>query len=433
MPNLVTKQFKLSNSKSFIEQFSDSNGNSLYMFLAKPSVWQVNNDTPPNPTDTIQDYSKIWDEIIALKKVSPANIINVVKRINWIKNTVYAEYDHEDALLLSKEFFVLNRELNVYKCISNNNGSLSLVEPTGKSLNIFTTSDGYKWKYLYSISNSDRLKFLTDNWMPVRKNDEVASVAKDGAVEYIKLFSGGLDYSPQARVIVEGDGVSANIGTRQSLGVVYDFIYNNNGNRYRFANAYIVDTNSTGRGANLKAILSPVGGHGFDPISELGAHYIMINVRTEYNEGFGDFPGGFTYRKLGLIKNPKNSSNVVANVSTLTGLVGLTVSNVSGTFTNNEFIEGLTSQANAYAISSNVVSGNGFVRYMQVTDLTKNFSNFIIGENIIGKTSGTTARIVNTLKAETTADTGEILYIENRNPITKSPDQSESLHLVLEF
>ena len=433
MPNLVTKQFKISNSKSFIEQFSDSSGNSLYMFLAKPSVWNVSSDTPPNPTDTIQDYSKLWDEIIALKKVSPANLVNVVKRINWIQNKVYAEYDHEDSNLLSREFFVLNRELDVYKCISNNNSSPSAIEPTGKSLNIFTTSDGYKWKYLYSISNADRLKFLTDNWMPVRKNNDVALVAKDGGVENIKLYSGGLDYSTQARVVIDGDGVSANIGTRQSLGVIYDFIYNNNGSKYRFANAYIVDTNSSGRGANLRAILSPIGGHGSDPIAELGAHYVMINVRTEYNEGFGDFPGGFSYRKLGLVKNPKNAAGQVANVSTLNGLIGITLSNVSGVFSNNEFIEGLTSSANAYAITSNVVFGNGFIRYMQVTDLTNNFKTFTIGENIIGKTSGATARVSTRLNSETTADTGEILYIENRIPITKSPDQSDSLHLVLEF
>lgn len=433
MPNLVTKQFKISNSKSFIEQFSDSSGNSLYMFLAKPSVWSVSADTPSNPTDTIQDYSKLWDEIIALKRVSPVNLVNVVKRINWIQNKVYAEYDHEDSNLLNREFFVLNRELDVYKCISNNNNSPSAVEPTGKSLNIFTTSDEYKWKYLYSISNADRLKFLTDNWMPVRKNEDVALVAKDGGIENIKLYSGGINYSPLARVVIDGDGVSANIGTRQSLGVIYDFIYNNNGSKYRFANAYVVDTNSSGRSANLRAILSPVGGHGSDPISELGAHYVMINVRTEYNEGFGDFPGGFSYRKLGLIKNPKNTAGQVANVSTLNGLVGITLSNVSGTFTNNEFIEGLNSGANAYAITSNVVSGNGFIRYMQVTDLTKNFKTFTIGESIIGKTSGATARVSTRLDSETTADTGEILYIENRIPITKSPDQSDSLHLVLEF
>jgi len=433
MPNLVTKTFKINNSKSFIEQFSSSRENYLYMFVAKPSVWNSTNDVPPRPDDTFQEYHKTWDEIVSLKRIAPTNIVNVVKRVNWIFNTVYAEYDNEDFNLLDKQFYVLNRNLDVYKCISNNNDSLSVIEPTGKSLNIFSTSDGYKWKYLYTISNPDRLKFLTESWMPVRRNEDVAGVAKDGAIEHIKLYSGGTDYTINARVIVEGDGTSANIGTRQSLGVIYDFIYSNNGTKYRFANAYISDTSTFARGSNIRPILSPNGGHGFDPVSELGAYYVMVHAKTEYNEGFGDFPGGFSYRKLGLIKNPKNAAGNLANAATLNGLRGLRLSNVIGTFNNNEFVEGLSSSANVFTVSSNVVSGNGFIRYMQVVDLTKNFNSFNIGENIVGKTSGATARIDNFLSSEVTPDTGELLYIEHRLPLTRSPDQSESLHLVLEF
>lgn len=433
MPNLVTKVFKINNSKSFVEQFSSSNGNYLYMFVAKPNAWGVTADAPPNPIDSFQEYHKTWDEIVSLKRISPTNIVNVTKRINWVFNSIYAEYDHEDYNLQDKPFYVLNRDLDVYKCISNNDGSPSTIEPTGQSLNIFSTSDGYRWKYLYSISNPDRLRFLTESWMPVRKNDDVAGVARDGAIEHIKLYSGGTDYTTRARVVVEGDGNSANIGTRQSLGVIYDFIYSNNGTKYRFANAYISDTSSFARGANIRVILSPNGGHGFDPVSELGAHYVMIHAKTEYNEGFGDFPGGFTYRKLGLIKNPKNASGALANSATLNGLRGISISNVTGVFSNNEFVEGLSSTANVFSVSANVVSGNGFIRYMQVIDLTNNFTPFVVGENIIGKTSGATARIDNFLSAEVTPDTGEVLYVENRLPLTRSPDQSESLHLVLEF
>ena len=68
MPNLVTKQFKLSNAKNFIEQFNATSGNSLYMFLAKPSVWSSDSEVPPDPIDNQQSYSKLWQEMIGLKK-----------------------------------------------------------------------------------------------------------------------------------------------------------------------------------------------------------------------------------------------------------------------------------------------------------------------------------------------------------------------------
>lgn len=432
MPNIVTKKFKLNNAKTFIDSVNESSGSTLYMFLARPNPW-ASSDDPAIPEDTQSSNSALWDEIVSLKKITQTDISHVVRRINWASKTIYAEYDNLDNDLFGKNFYVVNSNLDVYKCIDNFSSSYSTVEPTGKNLNIFTTSDGYKWKYLYSISTADRLKFLTTNWMPVKVNSEVAAVAKDGAIENIKIYNGGLDYSIRANVVIEGDGRSANISARQSLGVIYDCVFINSGTGYRYANAYVADTNSRGRGANVRAVISPVGGHGSDPISELGAHYVMINSRTNYNEGFGDFPTNFSYRKLGIIKNPKTITGRVANTSTLLSLKGLVLSNVNGTFNTSEFLEGITSKANAYAVAANISSGNGYVRYMQSSYLTDNYKSFTIGESIVGKTSGATAIVANTLLAETTQDTGDILYIENRDPITRTINQTDNLHLVLEF
>ena len=199
------------------------------------------------------------------------------------------------------------------------------------------------------------------------------------------------------------------------------------------ANTYISDSQGAGRLANIRAILSPVNGHGYDPVLELGAYYVMLNVKAEYNEGYGDFPTGFTFRKVGIVKNPVQSANVLANAATLLGLVGITVSNVNGTFTNNEYLTGITSKANAYAVTSNVVSGNGYIRYIQSFGTTENYKAFTIGESIIGKTSGATAIVTNTLLSEVLQDTGEIIYLENRTPVTRTIDQTDNLHLVIEF
>jgi hypothetical protein len=62
-----------------------------------------------------------------------------------------------------------------------------------------------------------------------------------------------------------------------------------------------------------------------------------------------------------------------------------------------------------------------------------NFNNFIPGEVVIGKTSGTTAVVSNLLYPEVLKNEGSIFYIENRTPITRSKDQTDNLHLVIEF
>ena len=432
MPNIVTNQLKINNSKNFIDSVSLSSGSSLYMFFGKPNPW-TNESSAPTPKDTLENNAKIWDEMVSLKRVLPDNIVHVVKRIDWVTGTIYNEYDNTDENLFEKSFYVLNSEYNVYKCISNNNGFPSTVEPTGKNLNIITLADNYRWKYLYDIPTGFRLRFLTNNWMPVLTDENVSANAKGGAIEQIKILNGGLDYSTLSTVQITGDGEDAEISPKLNLGVLYDFAYTNIGRNYRYASAQILDSTGTGQYANIKVMVSPYLGHGYDPISELGSHSLMINVKTEYNEGFGDFPGNFSYRNIGIIKNPIDRYNNVANALTINALSGIYVNTVSGTFSQNEFLEGTTSLANAYIVSSNINSGNGYIKLIRSFDLTSNYYPFEINENVIGKTSGATAKVVSLLIPEIIPNQGYVYYVENKTPITRSLDQTDNLHLVIEF
>ena len=431
MPTIITNKLKLNNAKNFIDSVSLDSGNSLYMFLAKPSIW--NDDIVLEPTDVQETNSKIWDEMISLKRILPSSIANVVKRVDWEIGEYYDEYNPEDPDLFSKNFYVLNSQFDVYKCIDNNFRAPSTISPTGRFVNIITLADGYRWKYMYSISTGEQTKFLTRYWMPVFKNTLVAANAKDGGIEHIKIFNGGADYSAFSNVNIIGDGQNAIIRPKINLGVIYDFVYENVGVNFRYANAYIVDSQASGKYANIKAIINPQGGHGFDPVSELNANYVMINVRTNYNEGYGDFPGGFTFRQLGIIKNPVNRDGLVAANTTLNALTSINLSNVNGTFSNNEFVEGTVSLANVFLVTSNVISGNGYGKYLQSFGLTSNFTTFTKNERIIGRTSGATATVANVINSEVIPNRGDILYIENRVPITRSQSQTDNLHLVIEF
>ena len=63
---------------------------------------------------------------------------------------------------------------NVYKCLDNNGGAASTVEPTGTSTSILSTGDGYKWKYMYTLSASTN-KFLSTDFMAVATDSTVAA------------------------------------------------------------------------------------------------------------------------------------------------------------------------------------------------------------------------------------------------------------------
>jgi hypothetical protein len=159
----------------------------------------------------------------------------------------------------------------------------------------------------------------------------------------------------------------------------------------------------------------------------------MINSKTTYTEGFGDFPGSFSYRIIGIVKNPKNVYNQIANTTTLSALSGIRVSSASNNFGQYEIVQGSLSYANAYVVVSNVTAGNGYVKFIQNFDLTNNYSSFIPGETIIGKTSGAIATVSNLLYPEIMKNEGDILYVENKSPIIRTTEQTDNLHLVIEF
>jgi len=103
-------------------------------------------------------------------------------------------------------FYVLTDEFNVYQCIDNYNGAISIIKPTGTSSDFLKTSDNYIWKFLYSIPIALRNKFLTDAYMPVitaLRNQFYSA----GVLNTIRIDQAGSGYI-SGNIIVQGDGTA---------------------------------------------------------------------------------------------------------------------------------------------------------------------------------------------------------------------------------
>ena len=155
--------------------------NNLYMSIGKPTPW-LNDSNPPTPEDSIGYGYAVKTAIIAMKKVLKADMTLAIPRINWTSGSVYTMYEHDLAEEIIPNSYVItegSNQYNVYKCINNQKfvddsttsiAVQSTVKPTSTSVSeIETTADGYKWKFMYSISLSDSLKFLTKDYIPVTK------------------------------------------------------------------------------------------------------------------------------------------------------------------------------------------------------------------------------------------------------------------------
>jgi hypothetical protein len=256
-----------------------SRRSNYYYFIGRVLPWEDEN-TPQTPVNTLNYENETRNNIIQVKKVPISDVSLAVKRIDWTVNTVYDQYDGGytasnksstgASSLKSSKFYVLTNNFRVYKCLDNNKGSLSTIEPTGTDVTPIYTSDGYIWKYMYSIPTSLKNRFLTDDYMPVQRSI-TNSYYSDGGLNTITIDNGGSGYLGNANVSLRVNGVfKSGVGNSianlipvfNAQGQFIDIIIKDKGNNYLSANISIVDVSNTGTGyyntfstANLVPVL----------------------------------------------------------------------------------------------------------------------------------------------------------------------------------
>lgn len=164
----IRQAFKTTLIGDFVESLQEGGNNNIFVAIAKPTAWTDEN-APDVPVDSIEAETNFWRECIALKRVKNSDISIVLPRYDWVSGVVYDRYTHVGDLFdddTPKKFYVLVDGVNIFKCIDNADGVVSTVKPQETGTGIFETADGYRWKFIYKLSESDD-KFLTSDVMPV--------------------------------------------------------------------------------------------------------------------------------------------------------------------------------------------------------------------------------------------------------------------------
>ncbi len=485
MPAIITDKFRTHNSEQFQEAFSETSGNTMYLGIGRPQAFatatrgdaRTNNEgtdtTPLTPADNLNAQHFPFDDMLAAKKIAASDVTFAVPRRNWTTGTTYDIYRHDYgeyatgtttaitansgvSTLHDSSFFVLTTARNVYKCLDNDSNTASTVEPTGTSTTVLSTADGYKWKYMYTLTASQQANFLSTDFMAVATDSTVSAASVDGAIDVIKIKtagSGGTN-GTHASIPIRGDGSGGICSVTVAGGVVTAVTVTTAGTGYTFgtvSNAQIVSAGATSlSGAELDVIIPPKGGHGKNAIEELGGFYVMMNTSLEGTESgnSGDLTVANDFRKITLIRDP-NAGGSAATSTTLRATKAVNLTGVSGSYVVDEKI----TQASTGAIGKVVEwdSTNSILYYIQTRhtnegiDTNGNQTAFS-GTNTVsgaGGATGTPTTSTSTIDSvsftsgysasEIDHDSGDILYIENRAPITRAADQTENIKLVIEF
>ena len=515
MAAVVTDQFRILNASNFVDSVV-SDTNSYYVFLGldnptavgfgRTSNWDTNT---PNPTDNIQYSGHYKDTALFGKKITSSNIRRIIRKVTWSSNTSYDMYRDDYSIskpapnsnssrLYDANYYVVNSDYRVYICIDNGSsgespkGNKSQDEPTFTDLEpsaAGVSGDGYVWKYLFSISPSDIIKFDSTEYVTVpndwatSSDSQIVSVREAGdstinfnQIKKVYIEDGGTGYS-SGTVDILGDGSGGRVSITATGGVITSAIVTAGGSGYTYG---IVDlgslqpSGSIPNPAKLIPIIPPSKGHGYDIYSELGTDKVLIYAR--FDDSTKDFPTDTQFSQVGIIKNPTTfSSDVIFTENQYSSLYAVGINTTfSGTpvvgekitqtrtdgkvakgyvasydsetkvlkyfrdrslYFGNKFDQtdynAVTLDSNVYDFQfdgGNIVSVNG--TFTASIDTSLNDNKVTIGNKVINLGVTFTKGLAN---PEINKNTGDIIYIDNRPLVERDIRQKEDVKIILEF
>ena len=451
-------------------------------------------DSPPTPADDISSEFYTWDNAIAAKKIASTNITYSIPRRDWANSTIYDMYEDNISSsnattsgatnVFDSTFFFRTSDNRVYKVLDNNAGAAySGAEPTSESTSSFVIG-GYTLKYMYTITASEQSTYLTTDFMPVSTDSTVSAAAVDGAIESINVTNVGSSLTNGTYyAAVYGDGTSAGTSSGaiikitvasnvisavstgntgiQTAGAAYTFGTVNLGSGYTFSDTTL-DTAAAigGSGSAISVFISPKNGHGSDAVAELGGHYVMLHASLEGADN-DDFLTANDFRNINLVVDPTTyGTSTVGSATTYRTTYAMKFSGSPGTFTADEVIT--QTNSDGFVATGKVVEYDStlqIVYYQQekyggygTLSATGGYYAFSGAGTVTGASStatGTpdaTADSAVSLSGGTTItftdghanpelqpDSGNIIYRENRKPISRATDQTEDIKIIVEF
>jgi hypothetical protein len=517
MSAIVTDQFRILNASNFVDSI-ESNSYYITLGLANPvsagygrtSDWNTN---PPSPTDNLSYAGHTGDTILFGKKITSANVRRIVRRIDWTAGTKYEIYRDDysvqnrapitnAARLYDANYYVMNEDYRVYICIENGSsgtnpkGNVSQDQPTFTDLEpsrAGDSGDGYIWKYLFTISPSDIIKFDSTDYITVPNNWDTSSDAQirsiresgdstvnENQIKTVYIDDAGGNYANGLgqEMNIIGDGEGGKVRVDVEGGKITNTVVVSGGKNYSYALVDLgsINSNTTSTPAHLIPVIPPSRGHGHDIYKELGTDRVLVYAR--FDDSTKDFPVDTSFAQVSIVKNPTavGTSNTFTD-NNFNGLSAFKFNTITGTPKVGEKIEQTvqngTAKAFGYVASFDTETKvlkyftDRSLFYNQTTKDQQDYTGistngrpyaFESSSNLIsGQTSSFTGAIDTAFAGIATNPTGvkqinlgvsftagmavpeinkgsgEVIYLDNRASIARNARQKEDIKVILEF
>lgn len=425
--------------------YTESYSSKLYGFIGRSDEW-TSDEGIDVPTGAGLEQKQLRKNLIFAKKINPDDISPIIPRRDWTSGTVYDYYSNDENLyqydddgMLLSNFYIRNSRDQVFKCVWNNTGNPSTIEPeiTPSVPNIeipLELDDGYKWMYVTTISKGQKLKFFDKDWMPISISSYISSLEPlsigFGRIDCINVLDGGSDYLDgytTVTVNIKGDGDTQATAYAQVEGgkIVKVFITNSGGN-YTYATVDFVA--EQGSGAKAEVIISPVRGTGYNPCSELGCNHVMLSfdLIDDENEMITDRT---KYAQIGLLSSPTDEDDAEPNEQRYAFYTKMIVATGPQKFQVGEKIfQGQSLSTSTF--SGTICDIDEDANEIRVINITGKAN---INAPLVGGTSGSQRILIEQETPSISASSGLLIFSENLEPRTRGENNNEQFRIVVKF
>jgi hypothetical protein len=295
-----------------------------------------------------------------------------------------------------------------------------------------------------------------------------ATITIVGGITNDGIITASSSYSLLPRVEIRGDGVGAIAIAKVSAdGTMTGVTVLNEGSGYTNAIAFVPDPfsfnpetlSSLDERAILRPVLSPMGGHGFNIVDELSCRNVLTYITlTEFDNNIVPITNDFA--SIGIVKNPLFKN--YANNSVFDNRIELALDDHSlsvneiitqiETNINSDFYDEVSFRGKVHDISNNFIYVCEYMgAYPNSTSFANtDFSDISLNINLPIRSSQNQILSINTDNdpayppeydisypgfsiSPYVQRTGEVYYMNNFFPITRTEESREQFKILLEF
>ena len=472
MAAIITDQFRRNSASSVLADILGGTNN-YYVGIGKTDAWPANGEltetaptfSAPFPIGSLSEMKEVRNNLISLLKLDSSKSRIIIPNIPWKLGNRHKPYAANDntcftpttvGAVTTYPCYAI-ADSKIWLCLLSNGSTLNNIPSSQLLYTKYTAATGYTWIAIANIESINDAPFNTDQFIAVKLDPtqyssgggQTANNATKGHVYGFTIQSGGTGYTSDPTAVLVGDGTASPIPLTitRSGNIITGVTFTNTNDTAGFNNASVrFSTTGGGTGAVIIPNIAPIDGFGPTILNNLPTWFLGLAANFDgklLNGGLTDIDADaqlLSYRQISVIKNPTITSVSPDEVVSADALKYLTITggqssinaNVGDTITQTG--SGVTARAffNSYIYDS--LTGIGRLYYHQNDSSQVNYAKFATSGSIyIGTDTGTsyTYSIVN--ESEYIHNTGEVLFLENRRPISRNENQKEEIKLVIQF